>query len=137
MMRICTISLTLIISWAIINCSTLNAYEAVAPWEFASSELTKNTGPKIEMSLPALLLDHGFMIFSRYISPVDGDRCNMYPTCAAYSRESVEKHGFVLGLLLTVDRLIHEGNEMDRAPLIKKWDRYRYYDPVRNNDYWW
>lgn len=89
------------------------------------------------MSVPAIILEKGVVIFSKYISPVDGDRCYMYPTCAAYGRESVEKHGFVMGILLTVDRLIHEGNEMDKAPMIKKWDRLRYYDPVSNNDFWW
>ena len=38
---------------------------------------------------------------------------------------------------MTADRLIHEGNEMDYAPLVKVGDRYKFYDPVSNNDFWW
>ena len=38
---------------------------------------------------------------------------------------------------MTTDRLIHENNEMDYAVIIKKGDRYRYFDPLSNNDYWW
>ena len=38
-------------------------------------------------------------------------------------------------MLLTVDRLIHEGNEMDTAPRVKVYDRFRYLDPVSNNDF--
>jgi putative component of membrane protein insertase Oxa1/YidC/SpoIIIJ protein YidD len=106
------------------------------PWDFATREM-KSADAKTELSLPATLLKGGFIIFSKYISPIDGDRCNMYPTCAAYSREAVEKHGFIGGLLLTVDRLIHESNEIDTAPRIVKWDRLRFLDPVSNNDFWW
>jgi hypothetical protein len=106
------------------------------PWDFAAREM-KRAGSSNELSLPASLLKGGFIVFSKYISPIDGDRCNMYPTCAAYSREAVEKHGFIGGLLLTVDRLIHESNEIDTAPRIIKWDRLRYLDPVSNNDFWW
>ncbi len=103
------------------------------PWDFTARE-TKEQRP--DLSLPALLLKEGVVLFSAYISPVDGDRCALYPTCAAYSREAFERHGFFLGLLLTVDRLIHEGNEMDLAPLVKIHDRLRYYDPVHNNVFW-
>lgn len=106
------------------------------PWDF-TRQVWQGAGFKTELSWPASLLKGGFIFFSKYISPVDGDRCNMYPTCAAYSREAVEKHGFIGGFLLTVDRLIHESNEIDRAPLIIKWDRLRYLDPVSNNDFWW
>jgi hypothetical protein len=106
------------------------------PWDFAKQEI-KIADPNTELSWPATILKDGVIIFSKYISPIDGDRCNMYPTCAAYSREAVEKYGFVGGLLLTVDRLIHESNEIDRAPRIVKWGKLRFLDPVSNNDFWW
>jgi len=41
----------------------------------------------------------------------------MYPTCASYSRQVIRKHGVFIGIAMTADRLIHEGNEMDYAPL--------------------
>jgi len=106
-------------------------------WDLTRREVKSAGSSSPALSLPGSLLKGGFIFFSKYISPVDGDRCNMYPTCAAYSREAVEKHGFMGGLLLTVDRLIHESNEIDTAPQIIKWDRLRYLDPVSNNDFWW
>lgn len=75
--------------------------------------------------------------FKNYISPVDGDRCPCYPTCSQYSLEAIRKHGTLVGVVMTFDRLIHESDEIRTAPLIKIYDSYRYFDPVENNDFWW
>ena len=116
--------------------SALEADDSFAPWSFTRQEI-KSISPKKEPSIPGVILKNGIIFFSKYISPVDGDRCNMYPTCAAYSRQAIEKHGFVFGMLLTADRLIHEANETDSAPLVRIYDRLRYFDPLSNNDFWW
>ncbi len=76
-------------------------------------------------------------IFRGYISPVDGDRCPMYPTCSQYSLDAIRKHGVAMGMVMTFDRLMHESDEIRRAPMVKVYDSYRYYDPVENNDFWW
>jgi hypothetical protein len=76
-------------------------------------------------------------VFRDYISQVDGDRCPSYPTCSQYSLEAIRKHGVLLGLLLTFDRLIHESDEVRRAPMVRIFHSYRPYDPVENNDFWW
>ena len=78
-----------------------------------------------------------FRFFQEYISPVDGDRCPSYPTCSQYGQEAVRKHGVLIGLVMTFDRLIHESDETRRAPLIRVGESNRYYDPVENNDFWW
>jgi len=61
----------------------------------------------------------------------------MYPTCSSYSLQVIEKHGFFIGIVMTADRLIHESNEMDYAPIINTGNKLRYFDPVSNNDFWW
>jgi hypothetical protein len=76
-------------------------------------------------------------IFRTYISPVDGDRCPSYPSCSQYGLEAIRKHGVLVGLVMTFDRLIHESDEIRIAPPVKVSDSYRYYDPVENNDFWW
>ena len=76
-------------------------------------------------------------IFRDYISPVDGDRCPMYPGCSRYSIQSFEKHGLIIGWMMTCDRLLHEADEMRRVPTILVGDSYKFYDPVENNDFWW
>ena len=77
-------------------------------------------------------------IYRNYISPVDGDRCPSYPTCSSYSIMAIKKHGFFMGWIMTVDRLIHEGSEETKvSPMIFSGGRWRIYDPVENNDFWW
>jgi len=106
-----------------------------APWNFSNPKLEEKA--ETSPSFSGYLLKRGVKIFSKYISPVDGDRCPMYPTCVAYSLQVIKKHGVFLGFIMTADRLIHESNEMDYVPLIKVGDRFRFYDPVSNNDFWW
>lgn len=75
--------------------------------------------------------------YKNYISPVDGDRCPSYPTCSQYAIEAVRKHGALVGMVMGFGRLIHESDEIQRAPKIWINNSYRYYDPVENNDFWW
>ena len=51
----------------------------------------------------ALLL---IRLYQRAISPVLGVHCRFYPTCSAYTREAIEKYGFVQGSWLGVRRLL-------------------------------
>jgi len=121
------------------------ADDPFVPWDFGSSQVpeerveatgTSDINQRTD-SLSSRILMRGLTFFSEYISKVDGDRCPMYPTCASYSRQVIKKHGFVIGIVMTADRLIHEGNETDYAPLVRAGTRVRYYDPVNWNDYWW
>jgi hypothetical protein len=89
------------------------------------------------LSYPAVTLDAYLRFFQRVISPVDGARSNMYPTGSDYSRRVFRQHGALLGIILTTERLMHEGNEVIVAPRIKKHGIWRVYDPVAANDWWW
>jgi len=76
--------------------------------------------------------------FRDTISAVDGDRCPSVPTCSSYSAESFRKHGFFMGWMMTVDRLIHEGTEETRvSPSVYTPGGVKIFDPVENNDFWW
>lgn len=59
------------------------------------------------------------------------------PTGSACARQAFAKHGAILGFVLTAERLMHEGNERLVAPRIRKYGRWRIYDPVAVNDRWW
>lgn len=82
-------------------------------------------------------LKHLVRFYKYYISPIDGSRCPMYPSCSQYSIECFEKHGFITGWLMTCDRLFHEADEMKQTPIVLINNRYKFYDPVENNDFWW
>ena len=77
-------------------------------------------------------------IYRDNISPVDGDRCPSIPSCSSYSLQAMEKHGFFIGWMMTVDRLIHEGKEEARvSPVVYSGGKWKIFDPVENNDFWW
>jgi putative component of membrane protein insertase Oxa1/YidC/SpoIIIJ protein YidD len=75
--------------------------------------------------------------YQKVIGPVNSGRCPMYPTCSQYSVQAIKKHGPAIGIVMTADRLIHEHDEQEFVPLIKVGNRYRFPDPVGNNDFWW
>lgn len=74
--------------------------------------------------------------FQKYISPVDGPRCRMYPTCSAYALQALDKHGPLVGTMMTVDRLLHESDPREHRHPVRVGDRVRFYDSVENNDFW-
>ena len=51
----------------------------------------------------ALLLIRAFQI---WISPQDGPSCRFRPTCSAYGKIAVQKHGAFLGGVLAGDRIL-------------------------------
>lgn len=76
-------------------------------------------------------------IFRDHISGVDGDRCPSIPSCSSYSVAAFKKHGFFIGWVMTVDRLIHEADEGSVSPVVYHKGRLKILDPVENNDFWW
>ena len=74
--------------------------------------------------------------FQEVISPIDGDRCPMHPSCSNYGIQAIQKHGFILGTVMIADRLIRERDEVDYAPRVRINGRWRYFDPVEYNDFW-
>ncbi len=60
----------------------------------------------------------------------------MYPTCSAYARQALHKHGPLLGIFMTADRLIHEGDPIEQQDPLIKWGHRRFFDPLAKNDYW-
>ncbi len=77
-------------------------------------------------------------LYRDHISQVDGDRCPSIPSCSSYSIKAIRKHGFFIGWMMTVDRLIHEGSEETKtSPLVISDREWKIYDPVENKDFWW
>lgn len=75
--------------------------------------------------------------FQKFISPVDGARCPMYPTCSTYALQALKKHGPFIGTMMTVDRLFHETDPREHKHPVRIGERTRFFDPVENNDFWW
>lgn len=72
------------------------------------------------------------------ISPADGDRCPMVPSCSHYAQEAFSRHGWFLGWILTSERLMRCGHdEVHLAEPIWTADGLRHVDPLAANDFWW
>lgn len=82
------------------------------------------------------VLRFGVRFFQKYISPADGARCPMYPTCSAYALEAIDRHGAAIGTMMTVDRLFHETDPREHRHPLTRFNRIRYLDPLENNDFW-
>ena len=44
-------------------------------------------------------------IYQAVVSPLLGTRCRFHPTCSAFAREAIERHGLFRGTSLGVRRL--------------------------------
>lgn len=77
------------------------------------------------------------MAYQRGLSKLIPSNCPMHPSCSNYSIEAIVRHGPVIGIMMTADRLFHEGTEAKFVPNIVIDGRTRYVDPVENNDFWW
>jgi putative membrane protein insertion efficiency factor len=75
--------------------------------------------------------------YQKFISPADGDRCQMTPSCSAYSREAFQTHGFFLGWIMTCDRLMRCGrDETHLSPGVLAPEGRLTLDPLSRNDSW-
>jgi len=73
-----------------------------------------------------------------HMDAVRGGECPMYPSCSAYAKAALEKHGFLAGWIMASDRLMRCGrDEVKLSPRILINGKWRSYDPLENNDYWW
>ena len=75
--------------------------------------------------------------YQRFISPAVGNRCQMSPSCSAYSKEAFNAHGFFLGWIMTCDRLMRCGRDETRlSPEILTPDGRLTPDTLSGNDSW-
>ena len=71
-------------------------------------------------------------VYSKYVSPVDGNRCLMYPSCSTYAELSIKRYGPIIGFFMTCDRLTRCGSDLQLYPLIIIKEQQRFYDPVKD-----
>jgi putative membrane protein insertion efficiency factor len=77
-------------------------------------------------------------LYQEFISGVNGHRCPMMPSCSQYSIEAFKKHGYLLGWIMTSDRLLRCGRDETRLSKTRRKNNETYsYDPLQNNDFWW
>ena len=77
-------------------------------------------------------------LFRTFLSGADGQRCPMTPSCSSYALTAIQRHGALMGWIMTVDRLMRCGrDELTRCQTVQTSDGARCPDTVENNDFWW
>jgi hypothetical protein len=105
------------------------------PWAKPATQLSPSPTP--DTSLPGLAARGALSVWHNVLSRADGPRSVMYPTASGFLGQAVAKHGLLMGMIMTTDRLMHEWDEPRRAPRVVKYGISRAYDPVEANDFWW
>ena len=105
------------------------------PWPKAAPEAARSDG--LETSVTGLAVRGALTAWHQVLSRADGPRSVMYPTASGFLGQAVAKHGMLIGIMMTTDRLLHEWDEQQCAPRIVKYGISRAYDPVEANDFWW
>lgn len=76
--------------------------------------------------------------YQEHISGIDGNRCPMYPNCSQYCAQAIQKHGALLGWIMSCDRLLRCGrDEVALSPHVRINGHEFTFDPVSANDSWW
>jgi putative endonuclease len=68
--------------------------------------------------------------YRRYAGPTIQSRCPMQPRCSSYSETAFQSRGPFLGTLLTGDRLLRCGHDLNRYPRVRTAAGRRYEDLV-------
>lgn len=131
--------LLIVLSITYFGSTSLAAATNANPMRAPKSMVNPSQTPAVSVSrsLPKSVFDGLLRFYQQVISEVDGARSNMYPTGSDYARRVIKKHGVALGIVMTAERLLHEGNEKKVSPRIRKYGIWRIYDPVEANDWWW
>ena len=71
-----------------------------------SLKKTRAGQEQLETSVIKLVLQGGIELFQKRLSPIDGPRCDFQPTCSSFGLTAINRHGAVVGGMMTADRLI-------------------------------
>jgi len=66
--------------------------------------------------------------YQKFISPVDGQRCQMHPSCSHYAAECLDRYGIVKGVLMGTDRIMRCGLDLRFYPRVYLQQRNLYRD---------
>lgn len=83
------------------------------------------------------LFQGAFILYSRFLHPAVSRGCPSFPSCSRYMAEAVREFGSVAGLILGLERLLHETGELDAGRIIMTPEGPRVFDPIENNTFWW
>jgi uncharacterized protein len=104
----------------------------------ACSHLNENKSCPVESATHTPVLLQIYQGPLNHLSAVRRGECPMVPSCSEFSGQAIEKHGVVVGWIMSVDRLLRCGrDELNSARQVFAGGQWKAADPVENNDFWW
>ena len=98
-------------------------------------QVNENPSPRFNPMVSAIQFYRGPL---NHLSAVRYGECPMYPSDSEYGLQSSKKHGWVVGWVMAMDRLLRCGrDETRRSPPVRVDGKWKTYDPIENNDFWW
>ena len=96
------------------------------------------TSTALHSDSPATGIIHFYQGPLNHLSSVKYGQCPMYPSCSEYALCAIDKHGALIGWIMTFDRLMRCGrDEINLSPEIMVNGQWKIYDTVEQNDFWW
>jgi hypothetical protein len=71
--------------------------------------------------------------YQNHISPYDGPRCMLTPTCSQFYKKAHNQYGFIWGTLMTIDRLFYREGQSSLKYYRYNRPKGTYEDPVYHN----
>jgi hypothetical protein len=94
-----------------------------------------NEGASTDASIYPLVLLIRF--YRAFISPAVASSCTFVPSCSAYGLQAFQKHGTLLGSVMTVERIMRNHQiDADQYSLVQTDGGIYQWDPVEANDFW-
>lgn len=77
------------------------------------------------------------LVYSSFLTRMDGPRCQHLPTCSRFASQAVGRHG-LLGIPMGLDRMIQppQSSALRLLPELEYGGVFRHYDPVDNYEFW-
>ena len=108
------------------------------PWEVPTAKAPQQSVSTLNRAEGSLngFLQRAVRFYQHDISPVDGPRCPMTPTCSTYALQALDRHGPLLGIFITVDRFYREIDPIEHSRPLAQHGYLRFADPLDENDFW-
>ncbi len=77
------------------------------------------------------------LVYSNFLTRMDGPRCQHLPTCSRFASQAVGRHG-LLGITMGLDRILQppSSSSVRLLPELEYGGVFRHYDPLENYEFW-
>lgn len=100
-------------------------------------ELTGNRNETESGSYKKTIVRWVATVYRRYMSPAMSRGCPCHPSCSEYMVQAVIRYPVPVGIILGLDRLLHEAGEIKRGRWIETPSGPLIHDPLENHIFWW